>query len=213
MNVIPVTVLDNFLPNPDLWVDLANSISYTKSNTGNWPGERSEPIEIIHPNAFRILCERFFSIFYKLEDENISWKVTARFQKITSSGEGWVHYDKDIISGIVYLSKNANPSSGTAIYTPKTLNTLLNTDKKMECIKNNNLDGNKEAREANNSNFEESIVVSNVFNRLVAFDSNIPHRARNYYSNDEGRLTLVFFIEKLLCESTPVYRSRKVLNV
>lgn len=212
MSTIPITVVDNFLPNPQLWIELSESCKYHRSDTGNWPGERSDPIELICPTAFNILSNRFFSIFYSLDKENIHWKVSARFQKIESdSGEGWIHYDKSIVSGIVYLSKTSKLDAGTALYMPKNLSGLLNTDKKVESIKLNKLDFNKEYRDENNNNFIETVRVSNIFNRLVAFDCNVPHRAL-HFNNPEPRLTIVFFVEKLLCEGTPLNRMNRVVD-
>lgn len=213
MITIPVTIFDDFLPNPELWVDMSKNCRYSEAAAGNWPGKRSECISVLNPYAFRLLCTRFFSIFYSLENENINWKVTAKFQKINSNGEGWIHYDKSVISGIVYLSEDASPSCGTAIYEPKSIRELIHTDKKVDSIISNNLDYNRQFMLANNSNFEESIRVNNKFNRLLAFDCGLPHRALNFNNNDKERLTLVFFVEKLLSENTPISRSRKVLNV
>lgn len=212
MNVIPVTVLDDFLPNPKLWVELAKTCSYSKASNNNWPGERSISLAELNPAAFRSLCGHFFSIFYPLEKEpHISWKVEARFQKINSNGEGWIHYDKSLISGIVYLTEDIDSNCGTSIYTPKSLSSLLHTEKKQECIELNNLDYNAEFREINNAQFEESIRVSNRFNRLLAFDCTLPHRALSFDNNNKDRLTLVFFVEKLLSEETPVFRSKRIV--
>lgn len=214
MSTIPITIVDDFLPNPELWIDLANKCTYSKAPLGNWPGERSEPLENIHPESFNLLCGKFFSLFYNLELEPTQWKVTARFQKIKSiEGEGWVHYDKNLISGIVYLSPNSNPNAGTALYKPKSLSGLAYTDRKVEAIQSNNLNLYKDYRDLNNANFIETIKVSNIYNRLLAFDCNIAHRALEFYNNGNDRLTLVFFVEKLMSENTPIARSKRIVNV
>lgn len=209
MITIPVTIIDNFLDNPDLWVDIANTCNYKPATSGNWPGVRSEPLEKLVPEAFDKLCSKFFSIFYNLKIEPINWKVTARFQKISNNMEaGWVHYDKDIISGIIYLNKDSNIGAGTAIYSPNNLLGTIHTDKKINFFKG--IEPNiAKYREDNNNNFTETIRISNIYNRLVAFDSNIPHRALDY-NTKEDRLTLVFFIEKLFCENTPISRSKRL---
>jgi hypothetical protein len=39
--MIPITIIDDFLENPDLVVDFANSLEYQKDEQGRWPGKRS----------------------------------------------------------------------------------------------------------------------------------------------------------------------------
>ena len=47
------------------------------------------------------------------------------------------------------------------------------------------------------SNFVETIRFSNRYNRMISFDSAVPHRADNFVINNEPRLTQIFFVEDI----------------
>jgi hypothetical protein len=49
----------------------------------------------------------------------------------------------------------------------------------------------------------ELAVVKNKFNRLLAFDCNLPHGVIDYH-NEEPRLTLISFIDKLSVDRYPI---------
>ena len=77
----------------------------------------------------------------------------------------------------------------------------------------NNVDIEKYRLE-NNSQFEETIKVGNVYNRLIAFDSQLFHAAQSLFGNEEEdneRLTLVLFTNSLIAGRSPVFRSKRCL--
>jgi hypothetical protein len=148
---------------------------------------------------FKHTINRFNSIFYVLNDID-GWQATAYFQLIDNTSAPWVHRDLQTISGIVYLNDAPDPETGTTIYKPKTtgLFGLDVTDKQLLP---------EDARLANNSQFEESVVIKNKFNRLVAFDSKEFHAASSFTEiKEDQRLTLVFFIERLNVQHYPIQR-------
>jgi len=58
-----------------------------------------------------------------------------------------------------------------------------------------------------NSLFETTIEVKNQYNRLVFYDSRIPHRENNFFCNyDEPRLTHVFFVKYFESDTKPLNR-------
>lgn len=208
-NMIPVTIVDDFFECPDLWIDLASKCQFTRDKIGKWPGERSAPLHEIYPEAHEMLCRKFFSLFYDLSKEKIGFKVEAYFQKIPSKyDEGWVHFDEKLISGIVYLSQNPDINAGTSLYRPNSICKIINVKDKLD--EYSDVKSSEDvilAKEQNNRRFTELVKVQNVFNRLISFDCNIAHCA-HFGSKEFERLTLVFFVERLDVEKTPIARMR-----
>jgi hypothetical protein len=69
----------------------------------------------------------------------------------------------------------------------------------------------KKYKEEHNAQYEETIRVSNVYNRLVSFDSHLHHAAQDFFGEGEdSRLTLVFFVNKLLVNNTPISRVHRI---
>ena len=212
MTNFPLTVVDNFFDNPDKVVEYALSCQYEKAKDGRWPGKRSEPLHTINPELFNVSGDKLISLFYK--GDLPFWNIAANFQIIDNKyTDGWVHRDKDnIITGIVYLNKNENLKSGTSIYRTKKDKfdaQQINKDEKIKSY----LDGeynSEHYRIANNSQFEETINISNVYNRLICFDSHMLHAAQNFSENLEPRLTLVMFVKSISDWDTPIKRLRSV---
>lgn len=211
MHNIPVIILDDFLDNPDSWRELGTNCEYFTSEIGNWPGERSRPLPELDKNAFDLLTQKFFSVFYDERYEKLQWSIDARFQKIPAKyGEGWVHKDESKISGIVYLTPDSNIDSGTSLMQPKRFESSINQDVKQALFKDRiKPEQANQAREENNNQYIETIRIGNRYNRLVAFDGHIPHKANIYNSSDGERLTLVFFIDRFDATRTPIERVRR----
>jgi hypothetical protein len=219
MHNIPVTVLDNFFDDPDAVRELALQQKFDVDATGNWPGKRTRAIHEISPKLHNLICTRLFALFYDYQSENINWAVDTRFQKVDSSyKEGWVHTDSNtaVLSAIIYLTPNANIQGGTSIYRIKKENSFIDVTNRDEKIANykgkmSNEDVEKYRLE-NNNQFEETIRVGNVYNRLVAFDAHMFHAAQNFFGDadqDNERLTLVLFTNSLTAGRSPVFRLRK----
>lgn len=211
--VIPTTVVDNFFEDPIAIRKYALSLDYELDPEGRWPGKRSKNLHIINRGLFDNICEKFFSLFYDVEnDENLRWTVKAAFQLTDSSyEEGWVHSDLSLISAVIYLNDNPDPNTGTTIYKPKTVGTkMLHTEEKIRQIRNKN---NGNYRKENNEQFEESIIIKNKFNRLVAFDGYSYHGANMFEGSTEetSRLTLVFFVEELRGNKYPIQKLRTIV--
>lgn len=103
------------------------------------------------------------------------------------SGRGFIHhhYKKGDVeprgwSGLVYLSPDAPPSSGTSIW--RETKTGL-------CVV-----GYGARFDPNVSNFDLALFVENRFNRLVPFRENVLHRAEHGFGHGmNARLTQTFF--------------------
>jgi hypothetical protein len=211
--IIPTTVIDNFFEDPMLVRNFALKQSYHKDKNNNWPGERSESIVNLDKNFFGNTINKFLRLFYDLDKTEVSWLAKAFFQKVDSKyNKGWVHQDRTaMISGIIYLNDIYVPNTGTTIYHSSIVGErMLHVDKTAESF--NYPEKTKELehyREENNNQFEESVVVKNRFNRLIAFDSHLYHAASDFVRNDDTRLTMVFFIDKLYANPYPIQRMRQ----
>jgi len=221
MHNIPVTVLDNFFDNPDAVRELALQQEFKPSEYGLWPGKRTKQLHEISHSLHDTVCNRLFSLFYNFKTEGIRWKVEGSFQKVDKSyNTGWVHADTDqsILSGIIYLTPNADIKSGTSIYRQKPSDPfarIKHVDAKAANYKNeiSNTDIEKYRLE-NNAQFEETIKVGNVYNRLLAFDSHMLHAAQDFFgdeSEDNERLTLVLFATSLIAGVSPIHRSKRCM--
>jgi len=220
MNFIPLTVVDDFLESPDSWVDFANSCEYNSDEDGRWPGKRTDPLHEIDADVFAKLCIRYFSLFFDFKHSNISWNVSAYFQKIKQTADpGWIHYDSDgdypiILSSIVYLNRDINSGCGTSLYSPKHIhyNPDLNLDKKKQAYKGIiGIDESVSYCLENNRQYDETVRVNNKFNRLITFDAS-EHHGANLSGIDDGkeRLTLVFFVHSVSSENKfPLERMRR----
>jgi Zn-finger protein len=218
MHLTPVTVLDNFFDDPDKVRRWALQQEYFPDPDGRWPGLRSKQIYELDEPFFQTTCRKFFSQFYDFEsDQSIQWKVSMHFQTVHGGYDsGWIHSDEKVsqITGIIYLSPNSNLNGGTSIYREKT-NLIQHVHRsvkhKEDSYKNNmTIEDAKKYKEEHNAQYEETIRVSNVYNRLVSFDSHLHHAAQDFFGEGgDSRLTLVFFVNKLFVNNTPVSRVRR----
>ena len=106
----------------------------------------------------------------------VDFKANCSFQlTLDGDGDSWVHRDAEIyrLAGLVYLTPDAPLDGGTLFY-----------------------------RENGPGDFEVTDVVSNQYNRLVLFDTQIPHKSNRYFGQGkaDGRLTMPFFVDFRLKE-------------
>ena len=209
----PITIVDNFLENPDKIRNFALHQEFFKSD--KIPGKRTKLLSEIDPYFCNELMKKFFSLYYDFDYQKIEWNVDASFQLIDCNyNEGWVHQDESKITGIIYLNKNSNLKTGTSIY--KTKQNILNAnlelfvDKKHSFFKGNiSYDDAEMFRKQNNDQFDEVVNISNIYNRLISFESDQYHSAQSFINdNKEPRLTLIFFVNKIFSKNTPIEKSK-----
>ena len=215
---IPTTIFDNFFDDPDKIRKWALSLEYHATTTGNWPGLRTKFIHEIDEPFFNYTCMRVLAQFYDITKENVTWNAMMQFQLVDKKyGSGWVHSDESggDITGLIYLSPDCHIGGGTSIYQTKQNVIQSNNDNLSHKISffldKANHDQVENFRQENNSQFEETISISNVYNRLLCFDSHLCHSAQEYFGEgEESRLTLVFFMSNIRSNNTPVSRVRRV---
>ncbi len=223
----PTTVIDNFLEDPDKIRNIALDMKYFESIDGRWPGKRTQDLHLINKELHNYLCNKVFSIFYDFV-QPVTWKLELMFQLIDSLDEskssafnkGWIHLDNNCaFGGLLYLSPDADPETGTNIYLPKLdlskeewdKESTGRQDKKHEFYKDG-IKSEEYEREMNkfNNMFLETVNVKNVYNRLILFDGNSWHGAQNYYTSTNPRLTLNIFVNYVASVSrSPLDRVRR----
>lgn len=221
MKTFPVTVLDNFYENPELVRDWALSQEYFPGPDGDWPGERTKAIQELNRSFFTQFCSKVLGLYFDLDQTRISYEFLTMFQKIDNYSEdpnssyntGWIHADKCLFSGVIYLNPNSDENTGTSVYQLKDgADRNLNQPQKHLLYGGKNVSEREysDAISKNNDKFEETIRVENKFNRMILFEGNQYHGVPSLYSaSGEPRLTQVFFCHKLDTSSTfPVHRSR-----
>jgi len=165
---------------------------------------RTELLHKLHYDLFKITLKK---ILFVLKDYGITQVVELQtgFQLIAEEyGRGWVHDDDPSFqyAGIIYLSKDAPIGSGTTIYEDSVdfdgdvYNKMFETDVNNASAEDREIYAKYRAEQV--SKFKKSIVVENVYNRFVLFDSRCWHSADNFFGStpDDTRLTQVFFIKQ-----------------
>ena len=198
----PVTIVDDFFSDPDAIVEMAESMNFYNPNTGNWPGTRTKQIYVENETFFNYLGVKIYSLFYDSTPD--FWNLQAHFQKIMpfcedkydKKNRGWIHQDDTWFGGIVYLSKNPEPDTGTSIYKAKNGYSYQfdKTIKLKERLYKNEIVDNIEYEvefDTMNDQFVETVKVENVYNRLVMFSGNTYHGVQTFGTTP--RLTLNFF--------------------
>jgi hypothetical protein len=202
----PTTCIDNFYTDPDKVREFALGLDYSPAENGFWPGKRTKELFEIDQEFMTKFCHKLMSYYFDLEATNVRWKISSQFQLIepydsindSIKNTGWIHYDDALFGGLIYLNKNPNLSSGTSLYN---IIDYEKYDKAQKAKHEFYLKGDYENYEnlisEHNNNFIETIKFSNQYNRLIGFDSSIPHKADNFVIDNEPRLTQVFFVQDL----------------
>jgi len=176
-------VVDNFYKNPDDIRNFALSLEY-KYHKDYHKGKRTDKTY-----RFNGLKERFEEIIGTKIKNWEHYGTNGVFQICVAGDEIVYHTDMQQYAGVLFLTPNAPPETGTAIYRSK--HTLKNKVEKGEekiVFKNGYLDSTE---------FDVVDVVGNVYNRLVLFDAQQIHSATTYFGTnlENGRLFQLFFFD------------------
>ena len=122
---------------------------------------------------------------------------------------GWVHSDEYNFGGVIFLTKNPDDDTGVTIY--KTKNSHYSITSQEEEIKNTHFLGGIVDDDNFNQNyiayhnqFEETIKIKNIYNRLVLFNNDTLHAVQTYGTKE--RLTIPFFNTNISNKLPPLYR-------
>jgi hypothetical protein len=201
----PFICVDNFFEDPLKVKEFAYSLKYFKSPEGRWPGLRTEYMHEVNYNFFNYTTKKIISLIYPINSRDATWFAEQTFQRIPGNlfkNKGWIHTDANYeFTAIIYLSDHKN--CGTSIYKPKNLGAVpINEQRKRERYLNINEKTEKEEKEflkENNDQFEKTLEVPSIFNRLIIFDAANFHAAENFHNENikEDRLTLITFFKNI----------------
>ena len=219
MTTIPITILDDFLDNPDAIRDFALSLEFNSEPSGRWPGKRTNCLSSLHPYFYNYINKKILSLFF---ENTYNCKCSLYFQLIENhTGDGWVHQDPDIFTYIIYLSPENKIDCGTSLYNLKynkihTVNSIedynnLSLRKEYHRLKSLPSHIQKIKNQDCESNFNKILNVKDRYNRLLCFSSENHHSANNLSNNDSPRLTLIGFIYDLSTYNLPIIRSKQTL--
>jgi len=119
-----------------------------------------------------------------------NYPVNGCFQICVCGDPLVYHVDLQQYAGIIFLTPDSPPESGTTFYRSKfTKQIKLHSESDYGVVfKNGHLDP---------SDFDVVDVVGNLYNRLVLFDAQMIHAASSYFGQqlDNGRLFQLFFFD------------------
>ena len=214
----PITIVDDFFEDPDAIVKMANELKYYPPDTGNWPGVRTKQLHVVEDRFFQYFGEKIMLLFHDNTPEY--WKLQSHFQKILPFHEdqydklnrGWIHQDLDTyFGGIVYLTKDPEPDTGTSIYKTTTGFAMqYASELKLKERKYRGEEVDREeyckAYDAAHAQYKESVKIENVYNRFVMFNNKTHHGVQTFGTKE--RLTLNFFGMEVTGKKPPLVRSR-----
>ena len=226
----PTVVVDGFLSSPNAVREYGLSLDYFPT-PGYYPGQRSKNLIEVNKKFADELLKKVFSLYWE-DTSNISCSYCSFFfQKIPPYSEvetdfrnfGWIHRDsvweRNRLAGVLYLTPGARLESGTSVYRMKEglegspvdhvaqqkvrdSKDFLFTEKS-EFLTEDDLERIKTIQNDWNGCFETITQVNNVYNRVISFDGNEWHAANNYYTGDQERLTIVYFIDNVKGATMP----------
>ena len=200
-------VVDDFFNDPNALVNYGKALP---KRHGDWPGKRSTPLYEIDEELHVNIILKVLSCYYDLDYIEISWNSSVMyFQEIPRFSEnkndirnkGWIHQDpiQDSyqLAGLIYLTPDIDPDSGTSLYNLKS-NQVHRIYSKDVLFQDGSFDREEHTKSQtkHEENFKEKLRFQNIFNRLIAYDTNEWHRANSFYNDDgkDARLTLSFFV-------------------
>jgi hypothetical protein len=176
-------IVDNFYKNPDDIRKFALSLEYNYHKDYH-KGKRTD-----RPYRFDGLKEQFEKLMGNKIKNWEQYGTNGVFQTCVAGDQLVYHIDQQQYAGIIFLTPDAPPETGTTLYRSKhTKKTKVGKDEHDIVFKNGFLDSTE---------FDVVDVVGNVYNRLILFDSQQIHSATEYFGNNltNGRLFQLFFFD------------------
>ena len=167
-------MVDNFFDDPDAVRKFALTLDYQPRQPHQFfEGIRSKPLHEINIDFYNEVCSKIILEYYghaNYEYEGPIYFHQTREQDKEDSQwlKDKVHQDKAVTAGIIFLSPDAPMDCGTQTY-----------------------------RKINDEYFPD-VVMSNKYNRLIAYNAQEYHSAMNLFGEGEqSRLCMLFFLEKI----------------
>ena len=200
--MIPITIIDNFFDNPNQIRDIALNCEFGRHEDSTFPGLRTRMIAGINETLYRTITENVLGLFWDLSRDQLEVRFETYFQFIPKQygPGGWAHFDKSAtFAGVIYMTPDAPRDCGTSICRQTTVEPVYNFDIRNDFYQGKDVDYNDYciAKDSHNSQFDHTLSVDNVFNRMVLYDGNDGHRENGYFGTDlhDSRMTVVFFVD------------------
>lgn len=179
-------IVDNFYENPDEVRAFAMTQEYIDGGLGRgFIGKRTHD-QFLFPG----LKETFEGLLNKKITKWQEHGMNGRFQ-LNISGEPVVyHCDEQTYAGMIYLTPDAPPETGTSTFRHKATKILHKENPAITSAFNYKTFLDK-------TPYETVDKFGNVYNRLVIFDAGNIHGASDYFGSDmqDGRLWHMFFFD------------------
>ena len=219
MTSIPLTILDNFLPNPIPVKEFGLNAEYEKTPESYFPGVRTKCLSEIHPPFYNIINKKVLSLFFENANK-LNFQSKLYFQKIQNyKGSGWVHMDQNVFTYIIYLTESSL-NCGTSFYKLKEdmIYPFRNSDEhnfyldKRKHYKNKFYSKEDEQKKEfiETNNFTQVLDIKDKFNRLVCFPAEMFHSSNILGDGDSTRLTLIGFITHIGSSNLPLLRTQQI---
>ena len=200
----PLIIKDNFFSDPDAIVNIINHVDYSLSSN-NYPGVRTKSLDEINPKLYEHIFQKIFLLLHDQLPLRFESNLKVGFHKIKpfvegdkwdKKNRGWVLKDGCLFGGVIYLDKNPDKDAGTSIYKSKDgfdVQTQENIDAKELFYSGQLIDDGHyyNAYDRVRNQYEETLKIPNVYNRLVLIPNDQPHAMTTI--GDKERNTLVFF--------------------
>ena len=221
MLFFPITIVDDFFPDPDAVLELAEKVDYDQPKKTNYPGvSSSKRLYEIDERLAQYTIKKMLSTYWDPDSHEFHWNVDSDFQKITPHknpylNKGLIHTDNivgHLATAIVYLNKNDSYNAGTSFYYKKDglESSLISSESiNQSYIQQTNefhetgVETERLTKEIENhrKHFEETMRVQAKYNRMVLFPSEMWHSQTTY--GDETRYTVRCFVTDVLATVKP----------
>jgi hypothetical protein len=191
-------VVDDFYKDPYKVREYALQQTY-------YPGEGAVGHRTRKQFLFEHLRESFESIIGKKivdhTDDNFGWydegSINGRFQYCPAGTPSVYHCDSQQWAGVIYLTPDAPPQSGTSFFRHK--ETKIHHNSQINWESGEGLKVFNQKTFLDGSPYELVDTVGNIFNRLVLFDGGLIHTGINYFGWDlpTSRLFHIFFFNTI----------------
>ena len=217
----PLIIKDNFFSDPDAIVNIINHVDYSLSSN-NYPGVRTKSLDEINPKLYEHIFQKIFLLLHDQLPLRFESNLKVGFHKIKpfvegdkwdKKNRGWVHKDGCLFGGVIYLDKNPDKDAGTSIYKSKDgfdVQTQENIDAKELFYSGQLIDDGHyyNAYDRVRNQYEETLKIPNVYNRLVLIPGNQFHAMTTI--GDKERNTIVFFCYSMMGVYPPEYKDTTI---
>ena len=163
---------------------------------GYWPGIRTNKFSIVNPTLDSLIIKHIKETNAIFTQQPWKQHQYAHLRTEKDNEEDFVHQDSNDWAYLIYLSET-NLDSGTKMYESAKSELDFMTPEIKDVIQSKFGEFNIALSHSSTKEDKEHTFVKFVQNRIVMFDSSIPHMAWNNHGNDltDGRLTINGFCD------------------